>query len=327
MLNDSNNANRSSATIVGNRGMWKGLHFTRERFKIVRKIVAHVTTDSWDNVPHVSFTYEPDVTEFYNQYLVLKQKYQPDHNITLNTLLLKAVVEALKAAPHLNAYVKYNRTNSRGTLDVIEEINVSMPSKIDDNTTVTVNLSNANDKSLVELNGFAADIKRRAQRTNFDELYYRTAFEQSMDELRELKVLFVIRRLFAGRIGKDKVHPLKGKEKKDYYKIPATERLTLEDVRRGTLVVTNIGSIMKDSPVTVNLLEIVPPQVMAIALCALKNAPSVMSTQSGEPKIEVRKVLPICIAFDHRAYDFDAMKPFVSKLDEIFKNPEIIHNW
>ena len=319
------NSNKSNMQ-VGKGGMWDGLHFTRERFKIVRKIVAYATSDSWDKVPHVSFNYEPDVTEFFKQYQLLKQKHSPDHNITLNSVLIKVIVEALKAAPHLNAYVEYNKTNSRGTLDVIEEINISMPSKVDEDTTVTVNMPNVNNKSIVEINNASLDIRRRAQKTNFEELYYRMAFQQSMDELKKLRIVMVLRRLFAGNIGKDKVFHLKGKEKKDYYSIPETERLTLEDVRRGTLVVTNIGSVLRDAPVSVNLLEIIPPQVMAIALAAISEKPIVVKN-GGDSTVEVRKVLSMCIAFDHRAYDFDAMAPFVNKLEEIFANPEIIHSW
>ncbi|NLP47796.1 MAG: 2-oxo acid dehydrogenase subunit E2 [Clostridiales bacterium] len=318
--------NQRAQALVGKKGAWKGLNYTRERFGIIRKIIAHVTVDSWDNVPHVSFTYEPDVTEFIAEYRALKEKHLPEANITLNTLLLKAIVEALKAAPHLNAYLKYNKQSSRGSIDTIEEINISIPSKVDEDTTVTVNLKNANKKSLVEINDFATDIRRRAKKTNFDELYYRLAFDQSMDELKEFKPILVFRRLFAGRIGRDKVHPLKGEKKRDYYAIPETERLTLEDVRRGTLVVTNIGSIMREVDLKVNLLEIIPPQILAIALCPLIEVPRVVKSEEGS-KAEIRKVLPICIAFDHRAYDFVALEPFVSKLEEIFASPKVIRSW
>ncbi|MBR3596413.1 MAG: 2-oxo acid dehydrogenase subunit E2, partial [Clostridia bacterium] len=44
-------------------------------------------------------------------------------------------------------------------------------------------------------------------------------------------------------------------------------------------------------------------------------------------EIEVRRVLPICIAFDHRALDFGDIVPFMKKLDEIFASPEVIFSW
>ena len=39
-----------------------------EHFGIQRKIVAAMTTDSWQNIPHVSYMYEPDVTAFYKEF-------------------------------------------------------------------------------------------------------------------------------------------------------------------------------------------------------------------------------------------------------------------
>lgn len=38
-------------------------------------------------------------------------------------------------------------------------------------------------------------------------------------------------------------------------------------------------------------------------------------------------MLPICLAFDHRALDFGEVVPFMKRLDDIFANPAQIHNW
>ena len=38
------------------------------RFGIQRKIVANMTTESWQNIPHVSYQYEPDVTKFVEEF-------------------------------------------------------------------------------------------------------------------------------------------------------------------------------------------------------------------------------------------------------------------
>ncbi len=317
----------SKKRFIGTTSIRKGLHITRERFKIMRKIVAHMTAESWEQIPHASFLYEPDVTEFINEYKVLKNRNLPDNNITFNSIMLKVIIESLKAAPHLNAYLKYNRKNSRGTIDVIDEINISMPCKVDEENTITINVQNTNDKKLTELNDQVADLRRRAANTHLDELYYRVAFRQSMEDLREFKLLMVIRRLFAGRVGKDKVHPLSGKEKAEYYKIPESDRLTINDVRQGILVVSNIGSLVKTSRVSTALLEIIPPQVVAIAINAAQEKPGVVTAANGEKSIEPRMFMPICIALDHRAFDFNDMVPFIEKLDEIFADPRIIHNW
>ena len=38
-------------------------------------------------------------------------------------------------------------------------------------------------------------------------------------------------------------------------------------------------------------------------------------------------VLPLTVAFDHRALDMGDMIPFFEKLDEIFANTEMIKEW
>ena len=318
---------KTNETVVGKKGIWEGLHFKSERFALTRKIVAYKTSESWVAVPHCAYNYEPDVTEFMEVYKALKNKYLPEQNITFNSLMLKVVVEGIKAAPNLNAYCQYNRLNSRGSIDTIEEINISMPYRIDDETTITVNLQNMHTKTLSEINAAVDDIRRRAANTNLEELYYRVAFKESMEDLKELEISMVIRRLFAGKVGKDKVHPLGGKAKTEYDKIPETERLTIKDVRQGTLVVTNLGSLTQNTRGAASLIEIVPPQILAVALSAVQEKPGIIISENGEKVITPRKFLPINLVFDHRACDFDALVPFMKKLDEIFANPNVMLEW
>ena len=37
-------------------------------FGIQRKIVANMTSESWETIPHVTYMYEPDVTDFMREY-------------------------------------------------------------------------------------------------------------------------------------------------------------------------------------------------------------------------------------------------------------------
>ncbi len=55
--------------------------------------------------------------------------------------------------------------------------------------------------------------------------------------------------------------------------------------------------------------------------------PMVITDSFGNKSIEACKVLPICIAFDHRALDFGDIVPFLKRLDDIFENPKVIHTW
>lgn len=67
-----------------------------------RRLVANQTAKSWEEVPHVAYLYEADATEFYQAYLRRREELSGQGlRLTLNTLLLKAVAEGLKAAPLL----------------------------------------------------------------------------------------------------------------------------------------------------------------------------------------------------------------------------------
>ena len=67
-----------------------------EIFNLQRRTVAHMTSLSWKNVPHVSYVYEPDITDFYNSFLELAEERKGlGHRITFNTMMLKVVTEGV----------------------------------------------------------------------------------------------------------------------------------------------------------------------------------------------------------------------------------------
>ena len=49
--------------------------------------------------------------------------------------------------------------------------------------------------------------------------------------------------------------------------------------------------------------------------------------RTGKPLLQTRKILPMCIAFDHRAMDFGDIVPFMERTEAIFKNPSVIYDW
>ena len=71
------------------------------------------------------------------------------------------------------------------------------------------------------------------------------------------------------------------------------------------------------------LLEIIPPQTCAIAIGSIQKKAIV--DENGE--VKAGTTLPLTIAFDHRAFDLGDIKPFMDKLNEIFKNPQVIKEW
>ena len=159
------------------------------------------------------------------------------------------------------------------------------------------------------------------KKTDFNEAMYEVAFAETMGHLKRLHLVRVLRRLFGSKVGKHRVKTLSGKAKKAYRKIPASDRLTKADL------VSNIGSIYREQHGATALLEIVPPQIFAVAVGALQEKPGVYTDQNGVKQIGIRQVMPLCLAFDHRAVDFEALVPFMRSMDRLFAHPSIIHQW
>lgn len=297
-----------------------------EHFGIQRKIVAAMTTDSWQNIPHVSYMYEPDVTAFYKEFKKINISREADEKITFNTLMLKVITEGLKAAPIMNSHIEYNKHLIRGRIDTFEDINISMPTILPNGKMMTVNLKGFHNKNLEEMTDYVNDVRRRMEKTDLDEVMYRVSIENTLNGLKKGKLLRTACRLYGSLTGKYKIKHMTGKEKKEYYSIPESERLTAKDIEQGTITVSNVGSLYLNQTGANALLEIIPPQVCAISVGAILDKPLVVE-KHGHKVIEARQTLPLCIAFDHRVLDFGETIPFMKRLDYIFEHPEIIHSW
>lgn len=296
-------------------------------FGIQRKIVANMTTESWESIPHVTYNYEPDVTEFMYEYKRLNENCAPEDKVTLNTLMLKIIVEGLKADPAMNSHIEFDRKLVRGTIHTYEDINISMPMVLPNGEMMTINLHNFESKSLDEMVDYIADVNRRVENTDLNEVMMDVSMDNTITGLKEGKIKQTFYRIIGSKTGKHKVKTLSGKAKKEYYSIPESDRLTKRDIEQGTITVSNIGSTYRQQRGETCLLEIVPPQVCAIAVGAVQDKPVVVVNENEEKEIAIRQVMPLCIAFDHRALDFGEIVPFIKRLDEIFEEPEIIHTW
>lgn len=299
-----------------------------EHFGIARKIVSNMTSESWEQIPHATMTYEADVTELFKQYKILNEGCtDKSKKITINTVMLKIICEGLKAAPKMNTHLKFNRKLVRGCLEYFDNIDISMPMVLPTGEMMTVNMHDMGNKSLSEMTAAINDSIRRANNSDMNEVMYEVSLDNTLTGLKEGKILQAIRRLYGSKTGKHKVKTLTGKAKKEYYAIPATERLTKHDIEQGTTTISNLGSIYREQKGVCALLEIIPPQTTAFAINAAQKRPTVVTDENGNDKIDVRLILPITIAIDHRALDYGDVVPFMEKLDEIFANPEIIQSW
>lgn len=299
-----------------------------EHFGIARKIVSNMTSESWETIPHATMTYNADVTELFKECKKLNADCtDKSKKITINTVMLKIICEGLKAAPKMNTHLKFNRKLVRGCLKYFDHIDISMPMVLPTGEMMTVNMHDMGSKTLTEMTEAINDTIRRANNSDMNEVMFEVSLDNTLNGLKEGKILQAIRRLYGSKTGKHKVKTLSGAAKKKYYSIPITERLTKHDIEQGTTTISNLGSIYREQKGECALLEIIPPQTTAFAINAAQKRPTVVTDENGKDTIEIRTILPLTIAIDHRALDYGDVVPFMKKMDEIFSNPQIIQSW
>ena len=296
-------------------------------FGIQRKIVANMTSESWETIPHISYIYEPEISKFLDVVKELNASGKFPVKITINTIMLKALSEAFKAAPQLNAHIKFNRKLVRGTITEFDEIHASMTWILPNGEMMTINLHDIGNKSLVELTEYIADVGRRIGNTDLTEVMFSVSLQDTLEKLKKGKLMNAIYRLIGSKTGKNKVKTLSGQAKKDYYAIPEKDRLTKEDIKQGTVTISNIGSVTRDIPGRVAMLSIIPPQIFVCCMGSIIKKPVVKQDENGNDIIAIGNELPIDLVFDHRAVDFGDLVPFIQRLEDIFKNPEQMYNW
>ena len=298
-----------------------------EHFGLGRKIVANMTSESWKNIPHVAYNFEADITDLMRELKKINLTRSAENKITVNTLMLKVIAEGLKAAPAMNAHIDYNSFLVRGRIDTFEEINISIPMIMPDGRMMTVNVRGFEKMNLDEITEKINDVRRRMENTILDEAMYEVSFANTINELKKGRILKALGRLFGAKTGKHKIRLLTGEEKRKYQSVSSNDRLTGYDIEQGTVTVSNLGSLDRSLTGNATLLEIIPPQVAAFGIGAIQDKVACATDSCGVKSADFRKILPICIAFDHRALDFGDVIPFTRKCNEIFENPTIIHSW
>ena len=292
-------------------------------FGIARKIVSNMTSESWETIPHAVVTYEPECTKFMQVVKELNKDATKETKLTINSIMLRVIVEGLKVCPALNAHINFNRALVRGCVTEFKEINISMPMMLDTGEMMTINMHDMHKKSISEMQNAIKNAAKRANNSDMNEVMFEVSLDNTLNGLKEGKIKQTICRLIGSKTGKHKVHTLSGAAKKKYYAIPIEKRLTKHDIEQGTITVSNLGSIYREWDGICTLLEIIPPQVAAIAIGSIQDKAIV----EKDGTIRAGKKMPLTIAFDHRALDLGDVVPFMKKLDEIFANPEMIKEW
>ena len=288
-----------------------------------------MTSESWEQIPHVTMSYEADVTELMEEYKKLNEgNTDKTKKITLNTLVMKIICEGLMAAPKMNCTLNFNRKLVRGTLIYNDTVDISMPTILKTGEMMTLTLHNMQDKSLTKMTEIINDTLRRANNSDMNEVMYEVSLDNTLNGLKNGKVTQTLERIYGSKMpGHHMVHNLSGEKKQSYYSISKKDRLTKNDIEQGTTTISNWGSLYKKQSGNCCFLVIVPPQVTTFAINAVQKRPVVVTDENGNDSIEIRKILPITIAFDHRALDYGDCVPFFERLDEIFSNASVIQSW
>ena len=297
-----------------------------ERFGLQRKIVANMTTESWQDIPHTSVIYEPDVTEFWSAWQKLR-KTPAFEGVSINTVLLYACTAGFLAAPAMNAHLKYRHSLVSGEIKQFETVNISMPATLPDGSMMTLNVHNCESKTLRELGAHILDLHERMAKSSIDDALFSVSIDNTVKLLKRLKFATIIGRLLGTKIGNGPINKLKGRAKKEYNALPETERLTKHDIEQGTILISNIGSIYRGSYNPPTIVEIIPPMVCALCVGGFVEKPGIVTHADGSKTVEPRTFLPININMDHRALDYAEIVPFCKRLDEVFAHPEQLEQW
>jgi len=277
-----------------------------ENFSLSRRIVSNVTLESWHTIPHACITYNADVTKL----ICVLNNYNSDKDktkkITLNTALLKIISEGIKQCPCVNTHIQYNPFFISGRTLIKKNIDVSMPLVVNGKM-ITVNVRNLESKNMEQIRDYILDLRQKAENTIIDEALLEVAVKDTLKGLKHGKILTAIKRLIGTKFGPYKVKRISYKERRAYKKTDPSKRLTSKDLEQGTLTVTNLGSIYKEWNGICTMLEIIPPQIVAIALSSIQ-------------KSDNSSFITFTIAFDHRALDFGDIVPFMKSLDSIFNS-------
>jgi len=97
-------------------------------------------------------------------------------------------------------------------------------------------------------------------------------------------------------------------------------KISLEEMRGGTFTITNYGSIAGEFGVPI----INYPEAAILGLGRIREKPVAVKDKGilGQTKIEVRKILPLSLSFDHRIIDGAEAARFMQTLMQKLENPE-----
>lgn len=295
-----------------------------EYFNLKKRCAGYIFTKTQNDTVGASCFYEVDVTELWNEYKAYKQ--EADFDLSFNVVMMKALIEGLKAAPRLNAHLDFNKKSTTGRLIIKKHIDISMPVRLENGETFTVKVRETENKSLKALQAQVDFLLKATKNSDIDRLLMDNLSYRLTGFALKGKLITSFMQLFTGFFGKNKVMNVSDLFKKK--KLPKKATLVPQDVNEGTVCFTNWGMLNeKFTPANVGYAPLLYPQVFLYGIGTVSDREYAFRNERGEVDIGVKKIMPVHFTFDHRIGALDDVMPLLRKIEEVFENPEIIREW
>lgn len=270
-----------------------------------RKITAYSTSSSWKSIPHVSFIIDFDITNLYSEYLSSKRmSTENSASISLNTIIVKLIAESISHQNKLFASFSYNSFLHTMRMITSHSVDINIPWILNNGEMIPIRFENVADKTLIGFSNEVNHIKDNLDLFDFDVEMLHAIIENTKDEIKHLNFT-VISRFLPILYYSVKLKRKKGT--KNIYNI----------INPNGIIISNTGSLLGGINGKFGLLEIIKPKVLAIGIGSIENR----VVPADEINIfDKKQILPITIAFDHRALDFGDIVPFISALRTKFIN-------
>ena len=300
-----------------------------EYMTIRDRLTSNVLVNSQRDIPGTACSYEADVTKLWEEFTKLKKSC--DYPLTFNTLMMKVLVEGLKAAPRLNAHYEYNHRKTSGRIIIKKHIDVALAVCLDSGETFQIKIAQLEDKSLKEIAIQTEDMKRRLLNTNLKRVMFNVGGQRMLGLASKGKIISTLSQFHSAYFGKGKIAKLSKLFKKRYRSVSSSKKpydgLRVDDFTEGTVCYTNWGTLYDKLDVNITYIPPLYPQVFLFATGRVVDREYVTKDENGNLILKTKKVLPTTLVFDHKIGGANDIIPFIRKLDEITANPEMIHNW
>ena len=293
------------------------------------RLTSNVLVNSQRDIPGTACSYEMDVTELYKEFKALRETC--GYTLTFNTLMLKILVEGLKAAPRLNAHFEYNHRKTSGRLIIKKHIDVALAVCLDNGETFQVKAHHLEEKNLKETAFEAEEIKRKLGNTNLKRVMFNVGGQRMLGLASKGKIISTLSQFHSAYFGKGKIAKFSKLFKKKYRTTNTSGKpydgLRVDDFTEGTVCYTNWGTLYDKLDVNITYIPPLYPQVFLFATGRVKDKEYVAKDENGNLILKTKKILPVTLIFDHKIGGANDIIPFIKKLDEISENPKMIHQW